>query len=150
MHHCENGIAFLGMGADRRAVAAWLHPLSDGAGHAMANSNTSVPPVFPGDPRAVALCTDGVAALRALAKAERAGRAPPTVIVLYGRPESALRALPPDLRNLIGQAESVRAFGAADAPTLRGMIADLQAAHTPQPHQPDDDPSDDPTTSYGS
>lgn len=150
LHHCENGIAFLGMGADRRAVAAWLHPLSDGPGHAMANSVTSVPPVFPGDPRAVLLCTDGVAALRALAKAERAGRAPPTVIVLYGGPENALRALPADLRTLVGRAESVRGIGVADTPILRGMIADLQAAHTPQPHQPDDDPSDDPTTSYGS
>lgn len=110
----------------------------------------AVPPVLPGDPRNVVLCADGVAALRALAEAERSGEAPPTVIALYGaRPENALRVLPADLQALVGQAENVRAFGAADTPALIALVQRIQAAHTSPASQPDDnDPPDGPAATH--
>lgn len=151
LHHCGNGVAFLGTGAERgRAVAAWLHPHLEGPGRAMPDTDMAVPPVLPGDPRNVVLCADGVAALRALAEAERSGEAPPTVIALYGaRPENALRVLPADLQALVGQAENVRAFGAADTPALIALVQRIQAAHTSPASQPDDnDPPDGPAATH--
>ncbi|MFC7694865.1 hypothetical protein ACFQY5_40255 [Paeniroseomonas aquatica] len=65
-----------------------------------------------GDPQRVVFVTDGVTALRALAEAERNGKAPPTVIALYlPSPGSVLLRLPPDLRDMIANAESVSGFG---------------------------------------
>lgn len=131
LHYGRNGIAFLGLDADRSwAISAWLHPCSDGPSRVIQNSDLSVPPMLPGDPQQVVLCSDGVSALRALAEAERNGRSPPTVIALYGsRPENLLLTLPQELRDLVVNAERVTGFGLVTTRAVFDQVEQIRLLH---------------------
>lgn len=131
LHHCANGVAFLGMNAERTwAITAWLHPRLTGIPELMEKSEPSMPPVFYGDPQRIVLCSDGITALRALKDADRDGRNLPTVLALYGsRPENVLRNLPDDLRGMISRAESVTSFGIVNTRAVAEQVQRMQLLH---------------------
>ena len=135
IHYCPEGIAFLGrVEYQPLAEAAWVHPIPDAPYRVMPNSDETVPPVLMGDPQRVILCSDGVTALRALAEAKEP---PPTVLVLYGpRPENVLLTLPPGLRDLVSNAESVTGFGVVTTRAVFEQVERMQELYGRQ-HQPD-------------
>lgn len=149
LHHCGNGVAFLAWNPDRAwAVSAWLHPRPEAPSRLMENSDPLVPPVFPGDPQKIVLCSDGVTALRALTEAARNSRSLPTIVTLYGeRPENVLLRLPADLRDLIANAESVSGFGVVTTRAVFDRVAVMQQLYGQGQHEPgsnDQEPRYDP------
>lgn len=156
IHYCpDQGIAFLGRIADQpMAVSVWLHPIPEAPYRALPNSDESVPPVLMGDPRYVVFVTDGVTALRALAEAERNQKAVPTVVALYApSPGSVLLRLPPDLRDLIANAESVTGYGVVNMREVNEHVDRWRLLYGPGHHEPglnDPEPEYDPTDTFPS
>lgn len=139
IHYCPGeGIAFLGRLADQpAAVSAWLHPIPEKPYRALPGSDDSVPPVLMGDPQRVVFVTDGVTALRALAEAERTGKTPPTVVALYlPSPGSVLLRLPPDLRDMIANAESVSGFGVVNIKEVNECVEQWKILYGRGHHEP--------------
>lgn len=102
---------------------------------------------MPGDPNRIVLCGGGIAALRALAEAARAGQPLPTVIALdVDHPTVSLDKISDDLRSRI--ANSVKKpswYGMAATETLHRLVAEIRGENGPKGIQPSTNGVSEPT-----
>ncbi len=139
MHYGNGEVGFIGWDRYRRRyLSVWQHQHAGGPVQLAPHGDPGVPPVLPGESNDVVLCSDGVTALRALADAERSGRAMPTVIALYGqRPDKILLALPGEIQDVIARADHVGTFGTVGSRELHAAFEAIRASRNADPMAPE-------------
>ena len=119
-------------------MSAWRHPLTGQDIRRIVHSDLAYSPAMPGDPNRVVLCGSGVAALRALAEAAKAGQPLPTVIALdVDHPAVSLDRVSDELRSLIANSiQDPTCYGLIATETMLHLVAKMRGGGGPGGTQP--------------